>query len=68
MSSKLKLVLSILCPIIGIVAGIIAIANGLLDRQTKKKQREAWEKPSEMFQNIGVGIEFQRQREANKKT
>lgn len=64
MSNKLKTVLAILCPIVGIVAGVIAIANAILDRKTKKKQLEAWSHPDTLYQNIGVGMEYQRYRQS----
>lgn len=75
MKDKLKNALMILCPIVGLIAGLIAIINGLIDRKTKKisqqtekKRLESWQNPNAIYQNIGIGMEIARSSVENKKT
>ena len=57
-----KTILGILCPILTTVAALITIINGSIDNKTKRKQLKTWDNPDRVYQAVGVGMEFQRER------
>ena len=57
-----KTILGILCPILTVVALLVSIINGSIDNKIKKKQLKTWDNPDRIYQAVGVGMEFQRER------
>ena len=57
-----KTILGILCPVLTVVALLITIINGSIDNKTKKRQLKTWDNPDRIYQAVGVGMEFQRER------
>ena len=57
-----KTILGILCPILTSVAALITIINGSIENKTKRKQLKTWDNPNAVYQAVGVGMEFQRER------
>lgn len=58
----LKTILGIACPVATIIYLVIAVSNALIDRKTKVKQSKAWDNPDRIYQNVGIGMEFQKER------
>lgn len=62
-----KTILGVLCPILTVATLLITITNGIIDNKTKRKQLKTWSNPDRVYQNVGIGAEFQRERfEASK--
>lgn len=59
-----KFIMGILCPVLTAMAALIMIINGSIDNKTKRKQLKAWDNPDRIFQAVGMGCEYQREREA----
>lgn len=57
-----KTILGILCPVLTVVALLVTIINGSIDNKVKKKQLKTWDNPDRIYQAVGVGMEFQRER------
>lgn len=57
-----KTILGILCPILTVVALLVTIINGSIDNKTKIKKLKTWDNPDRIYQAVGVGMEFQRER------
>ena len=61
---KFKLIMGILCPVLTAVSLMVTIINATIDNKTKRKQLKTWDNPKEIYQAVGAGMEFQREREA----
>lgn len=57
-----KTILGILCPILTAVAALVMIINGSIDNKTKRKQLKTWDNPDRVYQAMGMGMEFQREK------
>ena len=57
-----KTILGILCPVLTAVALLVTIINGSIDNKIKKKQLKTWDNPDRVYQAVGVGCEYQRER------
>ena len=59
---KFKLIMGILCPVLTAVSLLIMIINGSIDNKTKRKQLKTWDNPDRVYQAVGMGCEYQRER------
>ena len=59
---NLKTILGILCPVLTVVALLVTIINGSIDNKIKKRQLRSWDNPDRVYQAVGVGCEYQRER------
>ena len=57
-----KTILGILCPVLTVVSLLIMIINGSIDNKTKRKQLKTWDNPDRVYQAVGMGMEYQRER------
>ena len=57
-----KTILGILCPVLTVVSLLIMIINGSIDNKTKRKQLKTWDNPDRVYQAVGMGCEYQRER------
>ena len=57
-----KLIMGILCPVLTVVSLLIMIINGSIDNKTKRKQLKTWDNPDRVYQAVGMGCEYQRER------
>lgn len=57
-----KLIMGILCPVLTVVSLLIMITNGSIDKKIKMKQLKTWDNPDRVYQSVGMGMEFQRER------
>ena len=57
-----KLIMGILCPVLTVVSLLIMITNGSIDKKIKMKQLKTWDNPDRVYQAVGMGYEYQRER------
>lgn len=57
-----KLIIGILCPVLTVASLLVTIINATIDNKTKRKQLKTWDNPDRVYQAVGVGMEFQRER------